>query len=146
MASRKSPTLLWWQDQEATSDGHHSSQGGRISYSGRGYHDEQMTFHRIDNRLKTIEERTATIQGTLHNHVQWQATMGHEMVNLQQMTTATYGDSIPTFQHPATSLSYHANNQLGGEEPSYIQLNISFIFLRFTLLLISFLYIKKKYE
>ena len=59
------------QDQEATSDGHHSSQGGRISYSGCGYHDEQMTLHRINNKLETIEERTAVMQGTLHNHTQW---------------------------------------------------------------------------
>ena len=55
-----------------------------MSYSGCGYHDEQMTFQRIDNRLKTIEERTAAMQGTLHNQTQWQATMGHEMANLQQ--------------------------------------------------------------
>ena len=120
-----------------------------MSYSGCGYHNEQMTFQRIDNRLKTIEERTAAMQGTLHNQTQWQATMGHEMANLQQMTTPTtptYGDSVPIFQHLATSLSYHANNQLGGEEPSYIQLSIYFLFLCFTLLLISFLYIKIKYE
>jgi len=40
-----------------------------------------MTFHRIDIWLETIEERTAAMQGTLHNHTQWQATMGHEMAN-----------------------------------------------------------------
>ena len=108
-----------------------------MSYSSRGYHDEQMTLHSIDNRLKIIEEITTVMQGTLHNHTQWQATMGHKMANLQQTTTPTtptYGDSVPTFQHPATSLSYHANNQLGGEEPSFIQLSIFFLFFFFFLL------------
>ena len=65
-----------------------------------------MTFHRIDNRLETIEERTVAMQSTLHNHIQWQATMGHKMANLQQTTTPTTppcGDSVPTLQHLATS-------------------------------------------
>ena len=103
-----------------------------------------MTFLRINNRLKTIEERTAAMQSTLHNHTQWQATMGHKMANLQQTTTPTtptYGDSVPTFQHPATSLSYPTNNQLGGEVPPFIQLSISFLYFTL-LLLVSFIYIK----
>ena len=56
------------QDYEATSSGH---QGGRMSFSGQGYHDSQEAFHRFDNRLATIEETNAAIQGTLHNHAQW---------------------------------------------------------------------------
>lgn len=72
-----------WQEQEVSSGGHHHhSQGGRMSFSGCGYHDFQMTNQRIDNRLQTIEESQAAIQNTLHNHAQWQANMGHELANL----------------------------------------------------------------
>jgi len=35
-------------------------------------------------------------------------------------TMPTHGGSTPTFQHSATSLSYHAKNQLGGEVPPFI--------------------------
>jgi len=70
-----------------------------MSYSGCGYHDEQMTFQRIDNRLKTIEERTAAMQGTLHNHTQWQTTMGHEMDNLQQQRHQQLQHMETLFQH-----------------------------------------------
>jgi hypothetical protein len=53
------------QDYEATSSGH---QGGRMSFSGRWYHDSQEAYHHFNNRLTTIEETNATIQGTLYNH------------------------------------------------------------------------------
>ena len=45
-------------------------QGGRMSFSGRGYHDSQEANHCFNNRLVTIEETNAAIQGTLHNHTQ----------------------------------------------------------------------------
>ena len=35
-------------------------------------------------RLATIEETNVAIKGTLHNHAQWQVSMGHEMASLQQ--------------------------------------------------------------
>ena len=41
-------------------------------------------YHRFDNKLITIEETNAAIQGKLHNHAQWQVSMGHEMASLQQ--------------------------------------------------------------
>ena len=69
------------QDHEATSSGH---QGGCMSFSGRGYYDSQEAYHRFDNRLATIEEINAAIQGMLYNHTQWQVSMGHEMASLQQ--------------------------------------------------------------
>ena len=69
------------QDHEATSSGH---QGGRMSFSGRGYHNSQEAFHLFDNRLSTIEETNIAIQGTLYNHAQWQESMGHEMASVQQ--------------------------------------------------------------
>ena len=53
------------QDHEATSSGY---QGGRMSFSRRGFYDSQESFHRFDNRLATIEETNVAIQGTLHNH------------------------------------------------------------------------------
>ena len=69
------------QDYEATSSGH---QGGCMSFSSQGYHDSQEAFHCFDNRLATIEETNAAIQGTLHSHVQWRVSMGHKMASLQQ--------------------------------------------------------------
>jgi hypothetical protein len=75
------------QNQTRNQDGFgekNGYQGGHMSFSGQGYHDSQEAHHRFDNRLTTIEETTAAIQGTLHSHTQWQATMGHEMANLQQ--------------------------------------------------------------
>ena len=65
---------------QATSSGH---QEGQMSFSGRGYHDTEETFHRIDNKLTNIEETTTAIQNTLLDHTQWQATIGHEVANLQ---------------------------------------------------------------
>ena len=56
------------KDYEETSSGH---QGGRMSFSGRGYYDSQEALYRFNNRLATIEEINAAIQGTLHNHTQW---------------------------------------------------------------------------
>ena len=68
------------QDYEATSSGH---QGGRMSFSGRGYHDFRETQYSINTRLTSIVETTAAIQDTLHQHSQWQATMGNKTVSLQ---------------------------------------------------------------
>ena len=70
-----------------------------MSYYGHGYHDEQMTLHSIDNRLKIIEEITTVMQGTLHNHTQWQVTMGHEMANLQQQQHQQLQHMETLFQH-----------------------------------------------
>ena len=104
-----------------------------MSFSRRGYYDSQEAFHRFDNRLATIEETNAAIQGTLHNHAQWQVSMGHEMANVTQSCTmagkhgtqdgqprattaiakSKLGGSVPAPSHPATSLSNHDNNQLG---------------------------------
>jgi hypothetical protein len=53
-----------------------------MSFSGQRYYDSQEAFHRFDNRLATIEEINAAIQGALHNHAQWQVSMGQEMANL----------------------------------------------------------------
>jgi hypothetical protein len=69
------------QNYEETSSG---NQRERMSLSGRGYYDSQEAYHRFDNRLTTIEEINATIQGTLYDHTQWQVSMGHEMANLRQ--------------------------------------------------------------
>ena len=55
-----------------------------MPFSGQGYHDSQEAFHFFDNRLSTIEETNAVIQGMLHNHTQWQVSMGQEMYSLQQ--------------------------------------------------------------
>ena len=55
-----------------------------MPFSGQGYHDSQEAYHRFDNRLATIEGTNAAIQGTLHNHTQWQVSMGQEMASLQQ--------------------------------------------------------------
>jgi hypothetical protein len=41
-----------------------------MSFSGRGYHDSQEAYHCFDNRLTTIGETNAAIQGTLQNHTQ----------------------------------------------------------------------------
>ena len=68
------------QEYEATSSG---NQGGRISFSGRGYHVQQMDHQRIDNRLTIIEEQNAAIQGTLNQHSQRQATMGNAITDIQ---------------------------------------------------------------
>jgi hypothetical protein len=48
------------------------------------YHDSQETFHRVDSKLTTIDEKTTTMQGTLLTHTQWKAAMGHEMADFQQ--------------------------------------------------------------
>jgi hypothetical protein len=69
------------QNYEETSSG---NQGGCMSFFGRGYYDSQEAYHRFDNRLTTIEEINATIQGTLYDQTQWQVSMGHKMANLQQ--------------------------------------------------------------
>jgi len=44
-----------------------------MSFSSRGYHDQQTDHHRFDNRLTTLEEQNTAIQNTLHDHSQWQA-------------------------------------------------------------------------
>ena len=56
-----------------------------MSFSGGGYHDQQMDHHRIDNRLTTIEGQNTAIQNTLHEHSQWQAMMGEAITNIQQI-------------------------------------------------------------
>jgi len=69
------------QNCEEASSG---QQGGRMSFSGRGYHDYHETQRSINNRLTSNEETTTAIQSTPHQHSQWQAMMGHEMASLQQ--------------------------------------------------------------
>ena len=55
-----------------------------MPFSGQGYHNTQETYQRFNNKLTTIEETIVVIQGTLFNHAQWQAIMGHEVASLQQ--------------------------------------------------------------
>ena len=55
-----------------------------MPFSGQGYHNTQETNQRFNNRLTTVEEKIVAIQGTLFNHTQWQAIMGHEVASLQQ--------------------------------------------------------------
>jgi hypothetical protein len=43
-----------------------------------------MDHHRFNNCLMTIEEQNTTIQNTLHEHSQWQDTMGEAIANIQQ--------------------------------------------------------------
>ena len=47
-----------------------------------------MTFRRPTTTSTTdsqpIEETNVGIQGTLHNHAQWQISIGHELASLQQ--------------------------------------------------------------
>jgi hypothetical protein len=81
---------------KATSSGH---QEGQMSFSSQGYHDTQETFHQIDNKLTNIEETTAAIQNTLLDHTQWQATMGHEVANLQQQQQQQNQNWEALFQH-----------------------------------------------
>jgi hypothetical protein len=58
--------------QETPSSSKPSGHKGRcMSFSSQGYHDSQEGYQRFDNRLATIEETNAAIQGTLHNHTQW---------------------------------------------------------------------------
>ena len=55
-----------------------------MSCSGQGNYDSQEAYHCFNNRLTTIAHTNDAIQGTLHNHTQWQVSMGHEMASLQQ--------------------------------------------------------------
>lgn len=66
-------------------------QGGRMSFSARGYHDQPMGYHDqqmeyacLDNRLTVIEETQHNIQDTLHQQSQWQEEVGQRLTNIQQ--------------------------------------------------------------
>ena len=87
-----------WSDQEVNSSGYHSK-GGPTSFSGRGCHDVQQSYARIDNRLGTLEERTSEIQGTLRDHTEWQATMGNEVAQIHQQQNLQLQHIDMMFQH-----------------------------------------------
>ena len=68
------------QHYEEVSSGH---QRGRMSFSARGDHDQQMDHSHLNTRLTTIEEMQQDIRNTLHQHAQWQAEMGGAIMNIQ---------------------------------------------------------------
>jgi len=85
-----------------------------------------MEHQRFDNRLSTIEEHNAAIQGTLHQYSQWQATMGNVIANIQQQQQHQNQNWDLLFQEPqhlATILNDYANIQLGEGYPPCIQGN-----------------------
>jgi hypothetical protein len=55
-----------------------------MSFSARGYHDQQMDHSRLDTRATTIEETQQDIQNTHHEHSQWQVEVGDRITNIQQ--------------------------------------------------------------
>ena len=99
----------------------------------------------FDNRLTTIDERTTAIQGMLHNHTQWQATMGHEMAASSNNNNSKIKIARLC---PSTSTSGHLVEQpwqqpaWGRRHSPCIQISISFLLL----FLVWFIYIRKKDE
>jgi hypothetical protein len=125
------------QNYEETTSGH---QGGRMSFSGGGYHDFHENQHRIDGRLTTIEEMNAAIQSTLHQHSQWQATMGRTIAKFNNNSnsrtrTGTFCSGTSTSGHHIERLRQQP--AWGKGIPRVSKISISFpcvvLFLSFAL-------------